>query len=238
MSNSYFKFKRFTIHQDGCAMKVGTDGTLLGAWAHVPDNSRKVRILDIGTGTGLIAMMMAQRFTESQITGIDIDPEAVAQARMNVELSPFSSQISILQADVRTFQTEEAFDAIISNPPYFVDSLTCPDNQRTTARHAISLSYSELMKVAFRLLSPEGTFSVVLPTDCRSKMEAEAHLAGFFLSRFFMVKTTPKKEAKRCLIEFTKRPVNEFVKEEGIIEIEPGKRSAWYQNLISDFYLK
>ena len=219
-------------------MKVGTDGTLLGAWAHVPEISRKVRILDIGTGTGLIAMMMAQRFTESQITGIDIDPEAVAQARMNVELSPFSSQISILQADVRTFQTEEAFDAIISNPPYFVDSLTCPDNQRTTARHAISLLYSELMKAAFRLLSPEGTFSMVLPTDCRSKMEAEAHLAGFFLSRLCMVKTTPKKDAKRCLIEFTKLTVNEFVKEECIIEIEPGKRSAWYQNLISDFYLK
>ena len=238
MSNSYFEFKRFTVHQEGCAMKVGTDGTLLGAWAQVPSAPGSSRILDIGTGTGLIALMMAQRFPDSQVLGIDIDADAVAQAKKNVEASPFSSRINIQLADIRELQSPEPFDAIVSNPPYFVDSLTCPDDQRTTARHAVNLSYAELMKASFRLLSNDGFFSVVIPTDCRSRLEAEAHLEGFFPSRLCMIKTTPNKTPKRCLIEFTKHPVDEYVTSEGIIEDKPGKRSDWYQQLTSEFYIK
>ena len=153
-------------------MKVGTDGTLLGAWAQVPVTPSPTHILDIGTGTGLIALMMAQRFPDSQVLGIDIDADAVTQAKKNVEASPFSSRITIQLADIRELQSPEPFDAIVSNPPYFVDSLTCPDDQRTTARHAVNLSYAELMKTSFRLLSDDGYFSVVIPTDCRSRLEA------------------------------------------------------------------
>ena len=109
-------------------MKVGTDGTLLGAWASLglPEG----RILDIGTGTGLIALMMAQRFPQSLVTAIDIDAEAVGQARENVASSPFAGLIEVVQADVRSYQTECLFDAIVSNPPYFSHSLECPDGQR------------------------------------------------------------------------------------------------------------
>lgn len=182
--------------------------------------------------------MMAQRFPDSQVLGIDIDADAATQAKKNVEASPFSSRITIQLVDIRELQSPEPFDAIVSNPPYFVDSLTCPDDQRTTARHAVNLSYAELMKASFRLLSDDGYFSVVIPTDCRSRLEAEAHLAGFFPSRLCMIKTTPNKAPKRCLIEFTKHPVNEYVTSEGIIEDKPGKRSDWYQQLTSEFYIK
>ena len=226
-------------------MKVGTDGVLLGAWADVPTPSLK--ILDVGCGTGLIALMMAQRFPEAQVWGIDIDPEAVAQARENVEASPFADRIQVVEGDVRCFSDLEdsgdfedfgGFDAIVCNPPFFMNSLACPDNQRTTARHTVSLTYQDLMKATFRLLADEGVFSVVIPTDCRSSLEAEAHLAGFFPSRLCLVRTTPKKAPKRCLVEFRKHPVSEFVSMEGVIESSPQTRSEWYQQLTNDFYIK
>jgi len=234
MSNDSFKFKQFTVHQSRCAMKVGTDGTLLGAWANVPTG--KARMLDIGTGTGLIALMLAQRAFEAVVTGIDIDAEAVCQARENVEASPFASRIQIVQADVADYKTE-SFDVIVSNPPYFVESLTCPDHQRTTARHTASLTYQTLMRSAFRLLTDEGRFSVIIPFDCRALLESEASLTGFFMSRICSVKTTPKKEPKRYLIEFTKQPVSELDISEGVIESMPNTRSEWYQELTKDFYL-
>lgn len=236
MSNKYFEFKKFTIHQDRCAMKVGTDGTLLGAWASAPAQSRY--ILDIGTGTGLIALMMAQRYPEAQIVGIDIDDAAVAQATENVATSPFTERISILKQDVTTYKPEMQFDAIVSNPPYFVDSLTCPDEQRSIARHTVTLTFEALIKSAYRLLKTEGTFSVVIPTEMRSKLEVSARLEGFFISKVCCIKTTPKKTSKRQLIEFTKAPVKELVISEGILETSPNTRSDWYQELINDFYIR
>ncbi len=236
MSNKYFEFKKFTIHQDRCAMKVGTDGTLLGAWASAPAQSRY--ILDIGTGTGLIALMMAQRYPEAQIVGIDIDDAAVAQATENVATSPFTERISILKQDVTTYKPEMQFDAIVSNPPYFVDSLTCPDEQRSIARHAVTLTFEALIKSAYRLLKTEGTFSVVIPTEMRSKLEASARLEGFFISKVCCIKTTPKKPSKRQLMEFTKNPVNELFTCEGILETSPNTRSDWYKELTNDFYIR
>lgn len=236
MSNDYFQFRQFIVHQQRCAMKVGTDGTLLGAWAAAP--SGKCRILDIGTGTGLIALMMAQRFPESEVIGIDIDPEAVAQARENVRLSPFSERITIEQQDLIKFNDTEGFDVILSNPPYFVDSLECPDDQRTMARHTVSLTYDGLIRQAFRLLKDDGRLSLVIPAESRSLIESAASLSGFFLSRVCMVKTTPRKQPKRQLIEFRKHSVKELIIEEGIIEDSPNVRSAWYQQLTKDFYIK
>lgn len=236
MSNDYFQFKQFTVRQNRCAMKVGTDGTLLGAWASLPE--RPCRVLDLGTGTGLIALMLAQRFLEASIVAIDIDTDAVLQARENVAASPFSSRIEVIEADAAVFSPSERFDAIVSNPPYFEQSLECPDQQRTLARHTASLTYATLVQTAFRLLHDEGTFSVVIPADSRSRMESEAMLAGFFLSRRCDVRTTPRKAAKRCLIEFSKVPVKEYITEEGIIEISPGQRSPWYRCLTDQFYIK
>ena len=236
MSNDYFQFRQFIVHQQRCAMKVGTDGTLLGAWAAAP--SVKCRILDIGTGTGLIALMMAQRFPESEVIGIDIDPEAVAQARENVRLSPFSERITIDHQDLMKFDDTEGFNVIVSNPPYFVDSLECPDDQRTMARHTVSLTYDGLIRQAFRLLKDDGSLSLVIPAESRSLIESAASLSGFFLSRVCLVKTTPRKQPKRQLIEFRKHSVKELIIEEGIIEDSPNVRSAWYQQLTKEFYIK
>lgn len=240
-------------------MKVGTDGTLLGAWARGGQT-----VLDIGTGTGLIALMMAQRFPQSQVTSIDIDAAAVEQARENVAASPFADRIAVLHADIRTAnhtkdqalsvnndtvgqppcakydtvgQTPCAkYDAIVVNPPYFNDSLTCPDDQRTTARHTTTLTYRELMAAVGRLLADDGELSVVIPFDCKAQLESEASLAGLSKTRECSVRTTPRKAPRRYLLAFRKHPA-ELEVTEGVLETAPGERSVWYHELTKEFYL-
>lgn len=211
-------------------MKVGTDGTLLGAWARGGK-----AVLDIGTGTGLVALMMAQRFPASRVVGIDIDSEAVGQAVENAVASPFAERVSIVEADARAFSAVP-FNAVVCNPPYFVDSLECPDKQRTLARHTSALTYGELMSAIRRLLADDGELSLVIPFDCKSRLEQEAMLAGFFKVRECAVKTTPRKQPRRYLLAFRKHPCEPELSE-GIIEVQPGIRSAWYQELTKDFYL-
>ena len=217
-------------------MKVGTDGTLLGAWAKASDGA--CRILDIGTGTGLIALMMAQRYPQALVTAIDIDEGAVRQAKENVSASPFADGITVLEADVLTFEETEKYDSIVCNPPFFEDSLTCPDPQRTEARHTVTLGYRQLMETAFRLLKEDGRFSVIIPSDCRVRLQSETHLRGFFISRVCSIQTTPKKEPKRYMIEMVKQPVNEINTTNGILESSPQVRSDWYRELTKEFYIK
>ena len=178
-------------------MKVGTDGVLLGAWASVRPSDR--RILDVGTGTGLIALMMAQRAAQAHVTGIDV--EDVAEARANAEASPWSGRIRIERAAVQQFGPQERFDLIVSNPPFFVDSLTCPDAGRTTARHAVRLPFEELRDAVVRLLAPQGRFAVVLPVD------GAAHFVELCRGllrpvRRTDVRTAPQRPVKRTLLEF------------------------------------
>lgn len=218
-----FQFKQFTIRQELCAMKVGTDGVLLGAWAKGGQ-----RILDAGTGTGVIALMMAQRYPESRVTAIDIDEGAVRQAQQNVMQSPFAKQICVLQETLQEHQGE--YDAIVSNPPFFIDSMAAPDEQRNMARHTATLTYAELMQAAYRLLSDDGELSVVVPFDYRQRMEDEAIFVGFFSSRVCAVKTTERKPAKRYLLAFRKHPCP-CEKEQLTIGSEA------YRQLTGDFYL-
>lgn len=222
-----FRFKKFTIEQDECAMKVGTDGVLLGAWARGGS-----RVLDVGTGTGIIALMMAQRYPEAHILGIDIDEGAVRQATANVQASPFSSHIRIQQTKLQDMDDSftGCFDAIVSNPPFFIDSLAAPDEQRNLARHTATLTYAELMQTAWRLLSDDGELSVVVPFDYRQRMEDEAIFVGFFPSRVCAVKTTDRKPAKRYLLSFRKHPCP-CEKEQLTIGSEA------YRQLTGDFYL-
>ena len=144
----------------------------------------------------------------------------------------------IREGDVTRMEDTDGFDAIVCNPPFFDRSLTCPDQQRTEARHTVSLTYRQLMESAFRLLKDDGRLSVIIPADCRSRLESEAHLVGFFISRICSIQTTPKKTPKRYMIEFRKQPVKEIDTECGIIELSPQERSPWYQQLINDFYIK
>jgi tRNA1Val (adenine37-N6)-methyltransferase len=230
MANNYFKFKEFTVWQQHCAMKVGTDGTLLGAWAEGGE-----RILDVGTGTGLIALMMAQRFPQARVMGIDIDSQAVGQARENVEASPFAQRVVIERADANMF--EGTFDCVVSNPPFFEKSMICPDGQRTTARHDENFSYAGLFSLGRRVLTEEGCLSLVAPFDYRSRVLEEASLHGFFLRREWAVKTTPKKQPRRYLFTFALSSAADIDRGTGVIEDAPGQRSEWYQQLTADFYL-
>ena len=218
-----FKFKHFSVRQDLCAMKVGTDGVLLGAWAKGGDS-----ILDVGTGTGLIALMMAHRYPDAQITAIDIDEGATRQALQNVENAGCQHRIKVLQEKVQAH--EGLYDAIVSNPPFFIDSLGAPDAQRNMARHADTLPYAELMQSAWRLLKDDGELSVVVPFDYRQRMEDEATFVGFFPSRVCAIKTVVRKPVRRFLLSFRKHPC------ERVLETMT-MGDDYYQQLTKDFYL-
>lgn len=216
-------------------MKVGTDGVLVGAWASVLPSDR--RILDIGTGTGLIALMMAQRAPGAWITGIDI--EDLTEARANAASSPWSGRIDFGQCRVQDFRPAEGFDLVVSNPPFFVGSLLCPDVGRTHARHAVSLPFAELRDAVVRLLRPAGRFAVVLPVDeagrfidlCRPVLQ---------LVRRTDVRTTPRRPVKRVLMEFcvASDPVVPLVDSLVVGTGEHETYTSEYQALTRDFYLK
>ena len=234
-----FTFKQFHITDDHTAMKVGTDGVLLGAWA-----KGGTRILDIGTGTGLIALMMAQRFPSAKIDAIEIDKDACKDALFNVSQSPFSDRINIINSSLQDYkpynemQKDGLYDAIVCNPPYFINSLKNPLQQRTTARHTDSLSHQELIYHSKRLLKPNGTLSVIIPYDNKDILEAEAIFNGLSILKVTNIKTKSSKPAKRCLIEFGKDTTTECKIEEQVLNDDTGARTMWYQNLTQSFYIK
>ena len=230
---SGFRFKQFAVEQDDVAMKVGTDGVLLGAWAAC-DGAK--RILDIGTGTGVIALMLVQRNPEAQIQAVEIDETATRRARSNFDMSPWAERLEVVCCAVQEFNPAEKFDLIISNPPYFVDSLLPPDAKRSTARHTHDLSFEELDKAACQLLADEGKFALILPTT-----EFEKYLAITQLSLVRRCDVHPIEggEVKRVMAEFAKQKVGETILEN--ISIERGRRGDYteeYRTLTKDFYLK
>ena len=234
MPNPFFKFKQFTIHHDRCAMKVGTDGVLLGAWVNL---SNSQHILDIGTGTGLIALMMAQRCKASSITAIDIDEEAVNQANENIQASPWKEQVKAVQQDICSYQPNVLFDTIVSNPPYFINSLKSSDAQRNTARHTDSLSAEDLMRKSAELLTEEGHFSIILPTEQIEELIQIGERVGLYPSRRTNVITRPGLLPKRTLMEFCKRNTS-YPTDELIVELDRHVYSEEYIALTRDFYLK
>lgn len=229
MSNSYFAFKQFTVHQDMCAMKVGTDGTLLGAWA-APCPAEHPRILDAGTGTGLIAMMMAQRFAGALVTGVEIDGDAAMQAKANAAGSPFAGRIEIINAPLQSL-TDGGFDLIVCNPPYFTDSLKCPDEKRSMARHASTLTYGELASHAARLLAGTGILAVIVPAGSRSDMDSAAAIAGLHPRKACAVRTKAGRQPKRYMLAYSVQHCEEICTEELVIG------DGRYNGMLKDFYL-
>lgn len=232
---SLFRFKEFQISQSESAMKVGTDGVLLGAWVDIEAEDR--RLLDIGTGTGVIALMLAQRAPEATIWGVDI--ESVEEARCNGERSPWGERLYFEQTPVQEFEAEP-FDLILSNPPFFVESLRCPDHGRTMARHAVALPFEALRDAVARLLKPEGRFALVLPTDEAARFEqiAQGVLRPIRRTR---VRTTPRHPAKRCLLEFVHESSERVAEPDRELMIGTGEHETYteeYRALTRDFYLK
>ncbi len=289
MANESFRFRRFNVKHDRCAMKVGTDGVLLGAWADAP-LGRRISVLDIGTGTGLVALMMAQRFAESRVLGIEIDLSAAGQAAENAADSPFRDRISIVQTPLQSLFSDEnpvamdgkgagdgsgtmafsgknpsvvagkvsdfslknvdfslenedfslenagfadrKFEAIVCNPPYFTESLECPDEQRNLARHANTLDAHTLMACSARLLAPGGTLSVIVPYGSRAIYDYEASISGLFSSRICTVSTKPSAPPKRILLAYTNTVPARLDTEQIVIGGDK------YREMTQDFYLK
>ena len=213
-------------------MKVGTDGVLLGAWAQ---GGR--RILDIGSGTGLISLMMAQRFSEAEVVGIDMDADACGQARENVMASPFRDRVEIVCCRLQDFGGAGVFDAIVSNPPFFVDSLKNPDSKRTMARHTDSLPFRDLFTGVKRLLSDDGIFSAIVPVEVVEQFVAESCILGFYLIRKCGVKTVERKQPKRFMLSFAKHRISPYEEHVEIMVDSQGNRSEWYRKITEEFYL-
>ena len=235
MANTYFKFKQFTIEQDRCAMKVGTDGVLLGAWAPLPASGK---ILDVGTGTGLVALMVAQR-SDAEVVGIDISEDACSQAAENAKHSPWNSRVTILHQDVKTFDEcfWGQFDSIVSNPPYFKENVKCPGSQRNTARHTDDLDFSDLVDASCKLLKEEGTLSVVLPADVALDFIAEALSKRLFLFKQTWIHTKPNAVPKRVLMAFSKKQSASTEVVHMTIHEADHSFSDAYKALTEDFYL-
>lgn len=231
-------------------MKVGTDGVLLGAWTTIPSDSsaHDLSILDIGTGSGLIALMLAQKAAASQaqsvrIDAIDIDPSAVEQADMNFAASPWSQHLSAHSATLQQWAPDISYHLIVSNPPYFVDSLKNPNAQRSAARHTDSLSYAELIKHSARLLAPEGTLCLILPIEAEQTIRSLAAEHGLYSTRICRIKGVERKPYKRLLIAFRRSEEPEAEKniapaEESLVLMDTsGARSQAYATLCQDYYL-
>jgi len=236
MSNSYFQFKQFRIEQDRCAMKVGTDGVLLGAWSKV-DHAE--HILDIGTGTGLLTLMLAQK-SKAFIDAIDIDLDSFEQANQNILSSPWYRRIKLyhISAQQYTEQSIETYDLIISNPPFFINSSKSSNPSKQLARHDDSLSQDELLQISMKLLNDNGRLSVIYPIIEALQFQKKASLLGLFQTRTLLIYPNEHKDPKRILMEFSKLY---SALEEKELFIEQGGRhnySSEYKNLTKEYYLK
>lgn len=228
---SVFKFKKFSIVQSKSAMKVGTDGVLLGSWVNCL-NAKK--ILDIGTGTGLISLMIAQRNNECNITAVEIDKETSEEANININNSKWRDRISIINISINNFITSDKFDFIVSNPPYFPANFS--KNKRAIARHTNLLSFQDLIRTTVKLLSSKGIFAVILPKIAEAIFCKTANANKLFLIRICQVKGQKNSDIKRVLLEFSFEK-SSLDSDSLVIEESRHIYTNKYIDLCQDFYL-
>lgn len=235
MANPFFKFKNFTVWHDKCAMKVGTDGVLLGSWASVKGCET---ILDVGTGTGLISLMVAQR-SEADIHAIDIDESACLQAKDNIAASAFRNRIQVTCTSIQEFaeKTDQAFSHILSNPPFFANSLKGPDKHRNAARHNDTLPLEELLASCNKILTPKGKISLILPESLSDSLNKITTNYRLYPTRRTLVMPTPESAPKRILVELSRSQEASCETSQLIIELARHQYSADYIQLTKEFYL-
>ena len=237
-----FRFKQFFIEDSKCAMKVGTDGVLLGAWCPVDfhiSSFLHFHILDVGTGSGLIARMLMQRCPEAEVEGIDIDAAAVEQAREN-GVKAYCSSLQEWNIVNRQSSNRQLYDLIVSNPPYFQNSLKNPDKGREMARHTDTLSYEDLVKHSVRLLREGGRLALILPADAETEIREITSRYSLYCTRATRVYSKENKPARRVLLSFSRDtgiPGYRYTEDSLVLEDEKGGRSAAYSELTKDFYL-
>lgn len=237
MGQPYFQFKQFTVWHDCCAMKVGTDGTILGGWTDIPEDASSV--LDIGSGTGLIALMVAQRSNKLTIDAIEIEQSCAGQGAENFKKSPWSKRLRMIHSSVQNWVPDrcETYDLIVSNPPYFHKAFKAGNQERNLARHTDTLSYSDLCSNVVRLLSEEGTFSCVLPRNSADQFIRDARLNGLYPHRVCQVSSTENGRTIRTLFSLKKKPPIQTVEERLIIQKGPQDYTDAYRTLLKDFML-
>lgn len=236
MAKDIFRFKQFSIRHDKCAMKVGTDGVLLGAWCNVEDAENA---LDIGAGCGLIAIMLAQRNSGLHIDAVEIDEGSGIQAEENVNKCPWSNRITVHRTSFQQFYNggDKKYDLIVSNPPYFQNSLTNPNREKSVARHAGSLAMDELIVGVNKLLKEDGRFCMIMPVTEALIFMDRAKNSELYCRLITSVLPNPGKHPKRYLMEFRKTE-GEIKQTELIIELEKRhKYSGEFKKLTGDFYL-
>ncbi|MBG6187044.1 tRNA1Val (adenine37-N6)-methyltransferase [Flavobacterium sp. CAN_S2] len=235
---SKFQFKQFSLEQDRCAMKIGTDGVLLGAWTPIENNP--FSILDIGAGTGVIALMLAQRSNAEQIDALEIDEEAYEQSVDNFENSLWSDRLFCFHAGLDEFveEPEDEYDLIVSNPPFYTDDFKSDNEQRDLARFADAMPFKDLIEAADLLLSENGIFALIIPFKEEENFLALAAAYELFPFKITRVKGTPTTEIKRSLLAFSRNENVNFPINELIIETSRHQYTPEYIELTKDFYLK
>ena len=235
--NKPFKFKQFSVAQDRCAMKIGTDGVLLGAWACLDTNPNSV--LDIGSGTGVVALQIAQRSNAQTIDAIEIDDEAHIQCSENFENSPWGDRLFCYHASAQEFAMEidETYDLIVSNPPFYSEDYKTASNARDLARFNDALPFEHLVGCVHKLLSKNGVFTLILPRKEEEHFIELALKAGLFPKRICRVKGAANSDEKRSLIEFSFRNIQTEITSL-TIEIQRHQYTEAYKKLVQSFYIK
>lgn len=234
MGASVFQFQQFQIRQDHCAMKVSTDGILLGAWAA---NLEQGRVLDIGTGTGLLSLMFAQRNAQVQIDALEIDPSAATQARDNFEASPWGERLHLHAQALQDFEPKTAYDLFLCNPPYFDAGIIPAENARAQARHDQSLDFETLAKHCTRLASAQARLALILPAERHQQMLDTLAEQNWLLHQRMFIQANPHKVASRVLLLVGREratPKEDLL----IVRNEKGRYSSQYQQLTSSYYLR
>jgi tRNA1Val (adenine37-N6)-methyltransferase len=233
-----FKFKQFGVEQGQTAMKVGTDGCLLGAWASY---AAPERILDIGTGTGVVALMLAQRYPQAIIDAVELEEAAANQAKANFEASPWEDRLSLYRGGIQEFESELSYDLIVSNPPFYpeADFSLAKGEARQLARSTVKLPYAELLSAAKRLLSPKGLFQLVLPANLADNFSQLANKFDLKLAEMCWIQPLPHREANRVLLSYSFEKI-EIVESQVVIRLSTAQRhhySAEYTELLKDFLI-
>ena len=229
-----FQFKQFTIHQDRCALKVGTDGVVLGAWANVEGAKR---ILDIGTGTGLLALMAAQRNLGAWIDAVEIDDASAEQAAENVAASPWADRVRVHRMDVRRLRASDPYDLILCNPPFYAGEMDSPDARTGVAKHGGELTFAQLVEAVRTLLADDGRFACIIPLNREVELLELAEGAWIGVERRCVLRYLEGRPPKRVLLELV-RGGGIAVEEELTVEHAPGAFTEAYRTLLKDFMLK
>jgi tRNA1Val (adenine37-N6)-methyltransferase len=235
MPNSYFRFKQFTIHQYRSAMKVCTDSCVFGVWSSLKIKNAK-NILDVGSGTGLLSLMLAQN-SSADIDGVELDSESFIQATENINESPWSDRIRIVEGDGRHVLFEKKYGFIICNPPFFESDLQSPDLKKNKSKHDVSFTLEDLIKIVRDNLNTDGAFSVLLPYHRSDYFERLATANGFFLQEKLILRQTPRHEPFRSICLFGYKKQEEIIVEELTIKDAEGKNTREYKSLMKDYYL-